>query len=384
MDEGLKLESEKLVRSWEAHPAGWLGSYLVAGVEDPRVNVQSILSRHFLVRALSGERFGGLMAQEYRFAAALHWLLRGLPRGAGAEDFASILYALERGSDNAEGLEIPLFLVQAFAQLPCVVDGLSIPNYIAEFLSRRPAAEGGTTADGPALNTFQELWREALDPARFQPLGPTDFEGDAQAKASEPPGTPPMTRIDSSAPSAVLLSLMEPACGSANDYRFLRSYGIAYWFDYTGFDLCAKNVQNARALFPGIRFDLGNAFEINAPDKSCDLCLVHDLLEHLSLDGLRAAAGEICRVTRQAICLGFFQMDEVRDHVVRPVDDYHWNLLSMRKMKELFARHGFAAQVIHIGTFLDQQAGCGATHNPNAYTFILHACNGLDELSPNG
>ena len=48
-------------------------------------------------------------------------------------------------------------------------------------------------------------------------------------------------------------------------------------------------------------------------------------------------------------------MDEIRDHQVRPVDDYHWNRLSMARMKELFAGCGFAAQVVHIGTFLRQQ-----------------------------
>jgi hypothetical protein len=64
-------------------------------------------------------------------------------------------------------------------------------------------------------------------------------------------------------------------------------------------------------------------------------------------------------------------MDEIRDHQVRPVEDYHWNLLSMGRMRELFAACGFAARVVHIGTFLRQQIGCEQTHNPNAYTFLL-------------
>ena len=140
---------------------------------------------------------------------------------------------------------------------------------------------------------------------------------------------------------------------------------------YTGFDLCAKNVENARALFPNASFAVGNVFEIAAPDKAYDLCLVHDLFEHLSLEGMQAAVKEVCRVTRQGLCIGFFNMDEVRDHQVRPVDDYHWNLMSMARTRELFAACGFAAQVVHIGTFLRQHIGCEQTHNPNAYTFLL-------------
>jgi hypothetical protein len=66
-------------------------------------------------------------------------------------------------------------------------------------------------------------------------------------------------------------------------------------------------------------------------------------------------------------------MDEVPEHVARPVDEYHWNLLSMRRMKEALAAAGFSAQVIHIGTFLKQTTGADRTYNPDAYTFALHA-----------
>jgi ubiquinone/menaquinone biosynthesis C-methylase UbiE len=141
--------------------------------------------------------------------------------------------------------------------------------------------------------------------------------------------------------------------------------------NYTGFDLCAKNIENARALFPGVSFAVGNVFEIAAPDKAFDLCFVHGLFEHLSLEGMQAAVREVCRVTRQGLCIGFFNMDEIRDHQVRPVEEYHLNRLSMARMRGLFADWGFAAQVVHIGAFLRQQIGCEQTHNPNAYTFLL-------------
>ena len=170
---------------------------------------------------------------------------------------------------------------------------------------------------------------------------------------------------------------LEPACGSANDYRFLQAYGLGRLVDYTGFDLCAKNAENARALFPGVTFGIGNVFEIAAPAKSFDLCFVHDLFEHLSLEGVQAAVQEVCRVTRRGLCIGFFNMDEIGEHQVRPVEFNSYgsrrgNLLSMARMRESFAARGFAAQVIHIASFLRQQIGCARTHNPNAYTFFLH------------
>ena len=73
------------------------------------------------------------------------------------------------------------------------------------------------------------------------------------------------------------------------------------------------------------------------------------------------------------MCIGFFQMDETPEHLVRPIEDYHWNLLSMSRMKQSFARHGFASQAIHVSTFLVEQFGWGETHNNNAYSFVLSA-----------
>ena len=336
----LQEESDKLARSWMQHDAGTLRDYLVAGVEDPRINLQSILSRHFLARVLNAERFSALMEQEYRFAAAMNWLTGLAGRIGDAGELKLVLYALRHGADNAEGIKIPGFVVQSFAALPCVAAGLTIPNYIESVLSRTRFVKGQAKLHDPSLETFRKLWIKAL-------------------KAEVPAPRP--------------LTVLEPACGSANDYRFLHAYGLARLVDYSGFDICTKNIENARALFPGVSFAVGNVFEIAAPDKAFDLCFVHDLFEHLSLEGMEAAVKEVCRVTRQGLCVGFFNMDEIRDHQVRPVEEYHWNLLSMARMREKFGGCGFTAQVVHIGAFLRQQIGCEQTHNPNAYTFLLRA-----------
>ena len=355
MNQELLLETEKLARSWAHHEAGWLRDYLVAGVEDPRLNLQSILSRHFLIRALFNEQFESLMLHEYRFAAVLNWLLGAATPPDDSEIKTIILDALRKGSDNAEGLEIPGFVLQTFAALPANTSGCTIPNYIEAFLAPPATPTESPSAPDTSLNTFSILWTLALAPA-FHSWEPRRLAGETPAL----PGTPP-------------LSLLEPACGSANDYRFLHSYGLARFIDYYGFDLCRNNIENARNLFPGVRFEPGNVFEISSPDKAFDLCLIHDLFEHLSLPGLEQAVREVCRVTRRGICVGFFQMDEISDHVVRPLDEYHWNLLSMARIKDLFASSGFGAQAIHISTFLSHQTGCQQTHNPNAYTFFLHA-----------
>jgi len=86
VNESLKAESEKLARSWMQHDAEKLRDYLVASVEDPRLNLQSVFSRHFLLRAVVPGRFETLMEQECRFAAVMNWLT-SLAQGIGEHEF---------------------------------------------------------------------------------------------------------------------------------------------------------------------------------------------------------------------------------------------------------------------------------------------------------
>ena len=428
----LQTESERLARSWLRHDADMLRDYLVAGVEDPRINVQSVLSRQFLTRELTGGRFGALMEQECRFAAVMNWLMQIAGEVGDEADSAAVLRALRLGADNVEGAEIPRFVRDAFAFLPAIVEGLSIPNYIERFLrglefhdsaaserertgNKVEAVFPGTLASpfnapnisalahsaarlpghgapiaripqGP-VDTFRDLWRLALRCVPIEEPNCPD-EATCQDMRDVGAGASPSPEGDSAPPalsqsphrewvrpaqagSRKRLTVLEPGCGSANDYRFLDAYGIAQHLDYVGLDICRKNIENARGLFPNICFREGNLFQIAAEANSYDLCFLHDVLEHLSIEGLHAAVSELCRVTRLGLCIGCFNVDEILEHVVVPFEEYHWNTLSLQRLRELFWQHGFDSRAIHIRTFLREQIGCAHTHNPSAYTFIL-------------
>ena len=341
MNDALKLESQKLARSWMQHDAEMLRDYLVSSVEDPRINLQSILTRHFLIQSLTGDQFAPIMEQECRFSAAMNWLLNVVRQSANVEELRVIHYALQRGSDNAEGIELPRFLLQIYQALPMTRGGVTIPNYLETALTRAALQDSKIRFDNETLDVFIRIWATFL----------TEPSPDSQPK----------------------LSALEPACGSANDYRFIRAAGIAAQIDYHGFDICQKNVVNARTLFPDLNVSEGNIFEIASANKSFDVCYFHDLLEHLSIEGSAVAVSEICRVTRWGICAGFFNMHEIPETIAQPLDDYYWNVLSLDAVRELFLRHGFSGQIFHIGTLLAQRFGCPYTHNPNAYTFVLRA-----------
>src|SRR5438132_2570552 len=234
MKPSLSEESQKLARSWMQHDAAKLRDYLVATVEDPRINLQSILSRHFILRRLTGGRFGRLMEQEYRFAAVMNWLLPLAGQVGQPEEFASLLHALKRGADNAEGIEVPGFVLQAFAELPRAEEGLVVPNYIESFLANTQSLNAESGLRDPILDTFRKLWNEALaggganlattergclsrsglDVSDASELGGRDraIPRAASQTAALPPAD--LSLASCAAGESPLLSVLEPARGS--------------------------------------------------------------------------------------------------------------------------------------------------------------------------
>lgn len=327
--ERFRAETVCLRQSWMRHDRRTLRDYLVQGVEDPRINVQSILTRHFLIRRLFGRRFDYLAGQELRFGLVVNWLMGLLKKSVAAGQLHGVLDALLTRRHGKEGLQVPTYVSETF-------EGLTVPNYICDLLSWAPVETTEAPIPEYLTSTFQAIWSEVL--------------------AGEHPQN---------------ISVLEPACGSANDYRFLDSFGIARLLDYRGFDLCEKNVQNARRMFPLAHFAVGNVLEIDAGDRAFDYAFVHDLFEHLSIEAMEVAVSELCRVTKRGICVGFFNMHAGDGHVVRRVGNYHWNTLSLPRTKALFEQWASAVSAAHIDTFLRSKFRCPDTHNRGAYTFVI-------------
>jgi hypothetical protein len=86
---------------------------------------------------------------------------------------------------------------------------------------------------------------------------------------------------------------------------------------------------------------------------------------------MEAAFAELVRVTRRGICAHFFSMAEIESHVARPVDDYHWNTVSLEQVRSWFESRGAAVQVFHIASYLGCLFNDSTTHNPNAYTLMI-------------
>ena len=147
MEDRFKLEIEGLKRSWMQYDRESLRGYLVRDVEDPRINIKSILTRHFLIKRLFPGQFAALMEHELRFALVVNWLLRLLRKSVPVWQLHAAFDALLEGKDNAEELEIPPFISETFASL-------ALPNYICDLLNWAPVE----TTDAPIaeylMNTF--------------------------------------------------------------------------------------------------------------------------------------------------------------------------------------------------------------------------------------
>jgi ubiquinone/menaquinone biosynthesis C-methylase UbiE len=290
---GLATEERLLRLSWSSRDAAGLDEYLVVGWQNPRINVQSILIRHALLRRLFGAAFEDLMHAEIAFAIELNEALR-LESARANVSLASFLDA----------------------------DRLARVREVSRVIADRETE-------------FQERWRAAL--------------------------------ASRSAPS---LSVLELACGSANDYRAFADYGIARFLAYTGVDLNPKNIVNARRRFPTVDFQVGNAMDLEQQDGSFDVVLASDLFEHLPLEGAARVLSEAIRVARHAVVLVFFNMAEVPEHQDRPVAAYHWNLLSRARYEAALAAGFPNVTVIPIARWLEADFGYEHSYNPRAYTMI--------------
>jgi ubiquinone/menaquinone biosynthesis C-methylase UbiE len=166
------------------------------------------------------------------------------------------------------------------------------------------------------------------------------------------------------------LSVIEAACGSANDYRYFDRYGLAQLLSYTGFDLTRANITNARRMFPGIDFRVGDVQDIQAKDNSYDWAVAHDLLEHLSPSAFNRAIDELCRVARRGVLISFFFMRDEPEHRVQPKRYYHVNELSKDRTEERFARHCTDIRWVHVRPMLAERCGFGDYYNWRAWTMI--------------
>lgn len=165
------------------------------------------------------------------------------------------------------------------------------------------------------------------------------------------------------------LSVLEFACGSANDYRYFDRYGIAKSLKYTGVDLNDKNIANAKRRHPEVDFQVQSVLDLPFEDRSYDYVVVFDLFEHMSIEAMEKAVSEACRLADKGLLLTFFSMADEPEHNVRPVRTYFWNILSRSKVQKQIEDQFGPVEVVRIRDLILDEHGYGASYNKNAWTF---------------
>ena len=106
LESELIKEDRSLRWSWDQYPAEHLDRYLVQGIEDPRINCQSILTRALIVDTLWPGEFDALINDELRFGAVLVWLTEQLRAQVTGEE---ILQAL-----HTQNARVPTFVSETW------------------------------------------------------------------------------------------------------------------------------------------------------------------------------------------------------------------------------------------------------------------------------
>jgi SAM-dependent methyltransferase len=210
-----------------------------------------------------------------------------------------------------------------------------IRDYIALALDYLNVEDPEQILNPIALDTFMDYWRVALPEANPLPF-----------------------------------SVLEVACGSANDYRFLAANGLAARIAYTGLDISAKNIANARERFPETAFIAGSILQSNFQERGFDCVFAQDLLEHLSLPAMEFAVAEMARITRGELWLHLFRARAGGGHVVTPQPLYHCNTLDVQMIVAQLAAAGFDAQIIFIGPWLVEKFQLQGYYNPQSATIL--------------
>jgi SAM-dependent methyltransferase len=318
------VEEERLKHSWERHEARFLDHYMTGGIEDPRVNLSSILVRGLIADTLFPGQFDALVQEEARFSLFFTWYLKELEKGV---DMATLETNLRLESQLPPEIEAIVRYIRR--------ESSGIPDYTI-FQSQQ---EEGRWEPIPhtILDSFVELWRIALD---------------GQSVEEKP-------------------RLLEAACGSANDYRILAATGLDRFMDYTGFDIAPTNIGNARRRFPQAHFQVATSFVIPLADNAIDYTYTFDLLEHLSLDGMERSLEELLRVTRREVWLGFFNLGRGPDHVEKPVDFYHCNEISETALVKWLNDRGHECAVLRLPEWQEEKFGVPGYYNQEAAIVLV-------------
>lgn len=286
-------EGQRAAEPWTKLDPEILDQHRVIGYQNPRINPQSIITRHMLIRELFGAHFDTLMGDELEFCAEAVEALRRRSIEIGVE------------------MKIPLN-----ARLCSSVRDVG-------------------TAIAHWERTYEQIWAGSL----------------ASRKC-------------------VSLKVLELACGSANDYRFFDSYGIANFLDYTGVDLVAANIENARKRFPAVDFRTADILNLSFKPKSFEVVIASNIVEYLPLQLVPRVLHTAAVLARRSLVVNFFNMANIPAHQEVQRSGHFRNQLSKGQVLDTLKKYG-DVEAINTKSLLVERCGYKRWYNSKAWTVAV-------------
>jgi ubiquinone/menaquinone biosynthesis C-methylase UbiE len=320
-------ENVNLRAAWDCYPDEHLAVYLSIEEQDQRINTQSILTRALLIDSLWPGRFSAWIDEELRFGVVMTWMLQALRAGADRWALLNDLSAPPRDD------RIPRIVRDTLAELQ--FPRCPIPDLISDALLFRNPDGPDFYLFEPPLNTFVNCWQTLLADLPSEPV-----------------------------------NVLEIACGSGNDYAAIQEIGLSAHIAYSGFDICGKNIRNARARFPGVNFFEASILNSGLSDNGVDYLFVHDLIGHLSPEGMEVALREIMRLARKEAWIHCYNVIDADRHDVRPLSPYYRTRISATQLTASLERAGADVEAVSISALLDRKFGHVPEYSRTACTFI--------------
>ena len=125
-------------------------------------------------------------------------------------------------------------------------------------------------------------------------------------------------------------TVLDIGCGGGIQYAAIHDFCLG--IDYTGVDITPKMLNAARKLFPDVKFEWGDAAELQHADDQFDVTILRHVLEHHPLNHGHRILHEALRVAKNATLILFFvaPQDMEEDIIVRHESQFYLNTYSKR------------------------------------------------------
>ena len=125
-------------------------------------------------------------------------------------------------------------------------------------------------------------------------------------------------------------SVIDIGCGGGIQYVAIKD--VYPDIKYTGIDITPKMLKAVRRLFPGVRFELGDAASLQYADGEFDTSIVRHVFEHHPLNNGRKILHEALRVARNAaLLLFFYEPREMEQNIIeRKTKGFYQNIYSKK------------------------------------------------------